>query len=616
MPVERVKGAPVRPLGKCWLDLGLLRRPGPNAWPVVRLCETDRDVSARPTASTRADRAALINAATEAWRGLPQTASVAESCLRRLDILPPSDRLSVLVPYLFPRDEPTLRRIFRVVRDQLSTSSADREATDKLQLLAIHLLDELLRSVRPSQLPELDASVREWGYWGWSSWEAWKQLQPTLPDELPTGAHGPALLALLTMHANGFVREAAVRRLSTDTPDFAFPYVLLRANDWVGPIRELSKRFVREFLQPGHEPIVSHALPLILKMNEYQRGEHSEMLHSLRNYLETESGAAALGALLSDGDFESKRAVVRFFMRSPEHLRHRFVEHAIQDRDPVVRLWAARQLETIEAGDPRLASSLRARMLGDSVSGIRLEAIYSLVRADPPKAAPELTQKLLDRSAAVRYAARYYLRQSSEAVDFRDFYQRNLVGKSKHLATVIAGIAETGTRDDVRVLQPLLAHRSAKVVRATLRARAKLDMQGTRSDRFAALVDPRSGVVQEALRLLGRRLASTDATTLKDLARQAKTPEAAGAVASLAARLPVWIDLMTLLSLTDPSNSQVADAAVAQLAAWEPRDRPSYGVRPPTPAVRNEIRAALESARSRLPLPVALELERSLKPFL
>jgi hypothetical protein len=573
-------------------------------------------MSARTIASTKAERAALVNAAVEAWRGLPETALAAEACLRRLDILPPSERISLLVPYLFPRDEPAMRKILRVVGDQLSTGSAKQEATTALQQLAVDLLDELLRSVRPSQLPEIDPAVRLLRYWGSSSWGGWRQLQPASLDELPRGARGPALLTLLTMHGNGFVREAAVRRLSTNAPDFAFPYVLLRANDWVAPIRQLSKRVVLEFLRPGRERVVAQVLPLILKMHEYQRGEHSEMLHALRTYLESESGAAAFGALLTDGDVEARRAVFRFMTPSPEHLRQRFVERAILDRDAVVRLWAARQLEAMEAGDPRLASSIRARMLDDSVSGVRLEAIYSLVRVKASNATPELIQKLLDPSAAVRHAARYYLKESGSAIDFRDYYQRSLDGKAKRLATAIAGIAETGTRDDAGVLQPLLAHRSAKVVRAALRARAKLDAQGTRSDRLAALADPRLGVIQEALRLLGRRLASTEVATVRDLAERAKTPEAADAIALAAARLPIWTDLMTLLWLAERSNSQVAKAAVAQLAVWEPREQPSYGVRPPAAAVQSEMRRALETARARLPLPVAVELERRLRPHL
>jgi hypothetical protein len=104
--------------------------------------------------------------------------------------------------------------------------------------------------------------------------------------------------------------------------------------------------------------------------------------------------------------------------------------------------------------------------------------------------------------------------------------------------------------------------------------------------------------------------------TLKDLARQAKTPEAAGAVASAAARLPVWIDLIALLSLNRPFEQPRRGSDSCTTCRLGTAGSAVVGVRPPTPAIRNEIRAALESARSTLPLPFAVRLERSLKPYL
>src|SRR5688500_2562969 len=60
------------------------------------------------------------------------------------------------------------------------------------------------------------------------------------------------------------------------------------------------------------------------------------------------------------------------------------------------------------------------------------------------------------------------------------------------------------------------------------------------------------------------------------------TPGAAKALAQAAWRLPVWIDLITLLSLCACSDERVTEAALAQLAIWEPRDGQAMRCRHPT----------------------------------
>jgi HEAT repeat protein len=498
----------------------------------------------------------------------------------------------------------------------MRTGTVVHDESAKLRELAREVLSDLVHSLGVYRLPELDVAVRGSPYGARQGWDAWTQLNPAVLDQLPQNDHAPALLALLTMHGNGFVREAAVRRLADRAPEFAFPYVLLRANDWVAKIRDLSTTAVLDFLRSGREQTVARSLPFILKFDAYGRGEHGPLLDALRNYLRAESASDALFVMLTDPDVEMRRSVVRFLNETREPVRRSFVEHASTDRDAIVRRWAARQLEAIEPLDPTLAASLRSRMVNDSSSAIRREAIYSLVRIDPSGATTELTKKLLDPAAAVRYTARYYLREAGAPQDFADYYRQCLHGRSRQLVAAITGLAETGSADDAKVMEQFLTHPSSKVVRAALSAQARLDAQHTRRQRLAALVDHRCGVVRHASRLLGRRLAAADADVLRGLAEGVATPDAANALAQAASRLPVWINLITLLSLCAFSDERVTEAALAQLAIWEPRDRPGYAVSAPDIAMRRELVTAIRETRNSLPLPIAVRLDRLLEPYL
>lgn len=114
------------------------------------------------------------------------------------------------------------------------------------------------------------------------------------------------------MHGSGFVREAAVRKLALGALDTVFPFVLMRANDWVEPVRRLSADLVLGFLRPGSEAVVARSLPLILKFQEYGRGQHDSLRLALRGYLESGAGISTLHDQLRGGDTKARRAVVRF----------------------------------------------------------------------------------------------------------------------------------------------------------------------------------------------------------------------------------------------------------------------------------------------------------------
>ena len=449
-------------------------------------------------------------------------------------------------------------------------------------------------------------------------WDGWIQVKPGYLEGLPDDGHRAAELALLTMHGSGFVREAAVRKLALGALDVVFPFVLMRANDWVEPVRRLSADLVLAFLRPGSEAVVARSLPLILKFQEYGRGQHDSVRLALRAYLESGAGIATLHDQLRGGDTKARRAVVRFLAGSEPSLQLEFVEEALADPDGVVRRWGARQFEEFERAEPHRAQELSRRMFHDPSAAIRLEGIYAFVRRGTAAAVPELTSALLDPAASVRHAARYYLREGKApiALDFASHYRACLNGGIARLTAAIAGLAETGTGDDARLLDAFFEHSSARVVRAALTAQARLDQDGSRDRRLAALVDPRPGVTRHALRLLERRLRQADARTLEELAARVATPEAADTLTRAAAKLPVWTDLLVLLWLAVRADPDVSGSAIRELAAWEPVDRPAYAVPAPDPSAGAEIVARLAGARKVLPLPVTVRLERILKPYL
>lgn len=421
-----------------------------------------------------------------------------EASLGRLGASRPVDALLELMPFLFPE------------------GSADQPAISRRRARACEAALEVLKQLDAEELIALDSRLRQvYSY-------AWQHCTPAaLPREASLRV---PLLALLTSHRSGYAREHAVGDLAVEAPAFGFPFVLLRANDWVHAVRRIAAFGVSATIHASGATIVVDALPLVLKFDAFGRASHEELRTALRACLETPDGVRALDDLWSRNQPGARRTIVAFLRQSRQELRLSFVERASSDRDPVVRLWAAREIEALEAIDAAGADVLLGRMASDSSSAIRREALYGFVRRGAERAIPILTALVFDRARSVRHAARYYLRELGLTPDFAAQYRARLTGRVKDVVTAIAGLAETGSVADVPLLRQLLVHRSPKVAVALLLAIHRLDLNGSRLLLLEAMLDERMPVRRWAITMLPRRIAPADAQHIIKLVADAKTP--------------------------------------------------------------------------------------------
>lgn len=144
----------------------------------------------------------------------------------------------------------------------------------------------------------------------------WHLIQPDDVGRLAARPGCGALAAeLLSMHPDGYVREAAVARLARADSARAFPLLLVRAADWVGPVRERAQAAVRDRLRRSGwaetgSPEALRALALLEQMSaEGTRSSAfaSELLDRVRQML----GTAQLLVGLRDDDRRLRRASAR-----------------------------------------------------------------------------------------------------------------------------------------------------------------------------------------------------------------------------------------------------------------------------------------------------------------
>lgn len=86
----------------------------------------------------------------------------------------------------------------------------------------------------------------------------------------------PQVWAMFTLNSSGYVREAALRHLmSINELQLSLPYLLLRVNDWVEPVRNQATEYVRSVIKPQHIAHWACVLGLLAQIRSRTRADHS-----------------------------------------------------------------------------------------------------------------------------------------------------------------------------------------------------------------------------------------------------------------------------------------------------------------------------------------------------
>jgi hypothetical protein len=253
-----------------------------------------------------------------------------------------------------------------------------------------------------------------------------------------------------------------------------------------------------------------------------------------------------------------------------------------------------------------LEAALRSRF-----SRVRHEALRSYAEKYRQAAEAELERALLDPNISIREEAQFYLKKTG-TVNLRDFYIENVAASSgKALASSLAGLGETGRKEDTATVSRHLAAKQPQVRAAALRAIAKLDPAYDATIFLAALCDESAKAGREASFGLQKRVNSVGGSRLWDAFVRCKSPRAKRGVLFLIARLSKWESLGFLLqALGDPDISVSGAATRYKARLWRRWNRSFV---PPTKAQSESLRAIIATHELLISPQEKWELETHLK---
>lgn len=497
------------------------------------------------------------------------------------------------LPYVLPFlvDERVLGRLGRAVTRWVGG------APPGVVVAARAAASELAERSSVDDLIALDRAIRSaFGAYRVTAWCALESL-----DLLLSGLAGEprtAVLGLASFHANGFVREAAVRELAQQDDGAELPFLLIRLNDWVIDVRTLAQEAIRTRTSEAHVAQLVACLPLVDRLTEWSRVD-ADVYRALLDRLFSSSAKEALVGGTRHSDRRVRRAALRYLTEQQDAPWSDVLRRTSIDPDLTIRLWTAREVATRL---PRPgAIGLLEELMEDPHLAVRKAALRGLVELKGVGAISFVRAGVLDRAGSVRELARFLLKRMRGDTDFVRLYREALESAAADgLRAAVGGLGETGAAEDAGlVVQALERARTSRDVRACLRALARLAPERARPTLWRYTVHPQRGVRRTAALLLAPAMSSADEDALAGAIAADGAEEGKDAVVGLTDRLETWPRLLALLALRARPGGELAGAVGARLRAWcHHHAHAIYAPRPAEPAELERARRRLARAQA------------------
>lgn len=178
--------------------------------------------------------------------------------------------------------------------------------------------------------------------------KAWIELQPETVLHWSNDIH-PIQIIMASFHWDGYVREVAVRRLSQFQNGSEIPWLLIRLNDWVSPIRFKAYRALKQKIHIRNIEYFIQSIWLVQRLVGLGK-EHHELLNTqIQQLIAQPEAQLAVTHHLHSPDVYIRKFCYSMMLQREATDQYFLLTSALQDQALAIRLWAARQIDRIRS---------------------------------------------------------------------------------------------------------------------------------------------------------------------------------------------------------------------------------------------------------------------------
>jgi hypothetical protein len=458
-------------------------------------------------------------------------------------------------------------------------------------LEAVDVASGLVASAPATELFRIDFQLRRVDAWDNSGWSGWRAKD--LPGLVEATGDPLAVAGLMSMHRDGWLREASVRLLAEQHNGAEVRWLLPRCVDWVPQVRALAQDAVRaRLVNPSGtyiDPLIRDA-PLLLSQRFKALQGDTSLPVDIETGLRSSDALVALRAASRGTDRATRRAVVEFLVGIEPPLA--LLRGQLEDGDVVA---VARAAKAALSGEE--AEAAARLLLTGSFASLRALSLWTLLRANPTEASL-VEQGLGDSSQQVRDVAQRHA--ATTGTDPLTWYRDRL---SDEPLIALRGLGDIGRQQDAEDAVQYLGSAQASVRGAAARVIGRKGGSSHTATLEDLVLGSRGESAREATRGLIRRgitgaLAEDLAT--KAIAAHADRPTATRRVyLQLLPRADRWVALrLGLLACNHPDPS-VAELGLHLVSVtWSNWNRSATEPRDQAASIRELLKAAAPVPRA------------------
>ena len=406
-----------------------------------------------------------------------------------------------------------------------------------------------------------------------------------------------AVLVFASFNPNGHIRERAIREMKTykDTLRFA----ILRQNDWVSQVRVASAESIGYRLSHLENGELLSAMSFVDKLSRSTRTQEGmTFIKQIFTILTAQEHEEELIAGLRDNNIRTRRICIDALFHSEKQRYDLAFCRLFKEADPFLRGSIFRRLD--ESGQNLDVAA--NRFLLDKYPLNRLLA-FRYIEEHFPEESNKIAEKLLlDKSAAVRNLARYFLNGNDAGFDYSAFYKKSLPDNP---VSAILGIGETGSKQDVAHIDGYLLSEQISVARAAMISVMRLDHDHYASQITDYLSDQRPGIVKTARDLIIKTTAP-DYIKVMNIFRTTLLDNTKKKCLSILLTAPKWQRLIYLLEALEIGSAAIFDIANVELLRWQQTYNRSFIT--PSETQVEQIKQSMQRLDNKIPMKTKKEL--------
>ena len=265
------------------------------------------------------------------------------------------------------------------------------------------------------------------------------------------------LLGVASLNSNGYVREEALRLISGARVSSAIPYILLRLNDWVLPVRELAECILKNTLTADNIDIFIDNAYLVNKLQNVLRVDLKNTRQEIIEYLKNESLKDKIKNGLKNPQVKT-RLFCYMLLIDRIALEEDVISSALKDKCFEIRMWL---IEAIKILEPDKRNSIIGKLLEDKSAKVKTAVLRQYEDIVCLMFRERLKKLVVDEHSSIRDEARFITKKHSFIKDFPEFYRQQILDKP--VPGALTGLGETGNKSDFVIVSRFCTDENPKL---------------------------------------------------------------------------------------------------------------------------------------------------------